>query len=332
MRRALVTGATGGLGIAVVEALVAEGYAVRASGRDPTRGQRLTALGAEFFPGEITDPGYCARAAEGMDVVFHAAALSSPWGDPGTFQAVNVDATLYLLNAARASGADAFVFVSTPSIYAEPADRPRLTEASPLPPRFMNAYAETKHTAETLVLAADAPGFATVAVRPRAIVGPDDQVLLPRLLRVAARGRFPVFRGGQALIDMTDARDAARALVLADKHRDAAAGHAFNVSGGAPLRLRELLPLIFDALELKVRLVDLPLAPLSAAAQLLEGLYARLPGRPEPPVTAYSLNTLAYTQTFDLARAREVLGYEPRHSIAEAVARTAAAWRAHAPV
>lgn len=331
-RQALVTGATGGLGLALVEALLAAGYAVRATGRDPAAGARLAAMGASFVPFDITAPAPLAPLMDGTEVVFHAAALSSPWGAAAAFEAANVTATRHLLEAARAAGCGAFIFVSTPSVYAEPRDRLDLTEASPLARRFANAYAASKYAAERLVLAADTPGFATVAIRPRALVGPDDKVLLPRLVKVARSGRFPLLRGGRAMIELTDVRDAASALIAADQRRAEVHGRVFNISSGRPMSVRETLGAVFAALSLSPRLFPLPYAPTAAAVGLAEAVCASLPGRPEPPATRYSLGTLAFSQTFDLTAARTALGWAPAYTPQEAIARTAEHWRRHAPL
>lgn len=324
-RRALVTGATGGLGLAVVGALTAAGYAVRATGRDPGARSRLDAMGAEVALADITESGTAERLCEGVDAVFHAAALSSPWGPPDLFRRVNVTATERLLGAARAAGSDAFVFVSSPSVYARPKDQLGLTEADPPAGRPMNAYAATKGEAERLVLAGNATGFATVAIRPRAIVGPDDRVLLPRVLRLVRKGGFPVLRGGRALIELTDVRDAAQALLLADARRGAVGGQAFNISGGRPVAVRDLALRLGEALGRSVRLRPVPVDLAMAAAALMERVCGLLPGRPEPPLTPYGVAALAYSQTFDLARARELLGYEPRHDPLETAAAVARA-------
>jgi nucleoside-diphosphate-sugar epimerase len=329
MRRALVTGATGGLGRALVSALQAEGYAVRATGRDTAIGD---ALGVGFVPGDLRQPGLAATLAAGIDVVFHAAALSSPWGREADFQAINVEATSTLLEAARQAGCDGFVFISTPSVYAEPRDRLDLTETSPLPRRFANAYARTKFAAESLVRAAAAPGFSTIVLRPRALIGPHDKVLLPRLLRVARTGRFPLFRGGKALIDLTDIRDAAEAAIAADRNRGTANGQVFNISGGRPEAVREILGEVFGALGLGPRLIALPYGLAAGAARALENICALLPGRPEPPATSYTLSTLAFSQTFDLNAAHRVLDWQPRFSPQQAIQRTAEHWRRHAPL
>jgi 2-alkyl-3-oxoalkanoate reductase len=332
MRRALVTGATGGLGIALVEALLAQGYSVLAAGRDRAVGERLETAGASFSPGDLTHPGEAWALVEGVDVVFHAAALSSPWGPAAAFRAINVEATERLLMAAREAGVGAFVFVSTPSVYAEPRDRLNLTEASPFAARFANAYVRTKFAAEQSVIAANAAGFATVIIRPRALVGPDDKVLLPRLVRVARRGRFPLFREGRALIDLTDVRDAAAAIVAADARRETVAGRAFNVSGARPATIADTLAEVFAALGLSPRMVGVPYALAAAGCRVAEAVCAALPGRPEPPATAYSLAALAFSQTFDVSAARDGLGWAPRFTPSEAIARTAEAWKRDATV
>ena len=328
VRRALVTGATGGLGLAVVEALSEAGYAVRATGRDAAARPRLETLGAEVILADLTAAGVAERLCAQSDAVFHVAALSSPWGPDAVFRAVNVTATETLLAAARAAGASSFIFVSSPSIYTRPRDQLGLTEADPPTDRPMNAYAATKGEAERLVLAANAPDFATVAIRPRAIVGPDDKVLLPRVLRLVARGRFPVMRKGAAMIELTDVRDAAHALLLADQRREAAAGRPFNISGGRPVSVRDLALRLGEALGRRLTLVPVSVGVTMAAAAAMQAVCKILPGRPEPPLTPYSVAALAWSQTFDLTQARAVLGYEPRFDpleTAAAMARTGAA-------
>ena len=311
-RSALVTGATGGLGLALTRELLDAGYVVRATGRSARAIDRLRGMGAEVVAGDLFDLGPDA-VCRNVDAVFHAAALSSPWGPEADFQRANVDMTRDLLAAAGQAGVGSFVFVSSPSVYARWADQTDLTEDTPWPARPLNPYARTKGEAERLVLAADAPGFRTVAIRPRAIIGPDDAVLLPRILRLVRRGRFPLFRDGRALVELTEVRDAARALRLADVHREAAGGQAINITGGAPLPVRDLVLRLAQALEVEVRTVSIPLALGQALSVGADALCKALPGRPEPVLTPYTLSTLAWSQTFDLGKARRLLGYEPAH-------------------
>lgn len=308
-RHALVTGATGGLGRTLVPMLIAEGYTVRATGRDAAVG---ATLGVPFVCADLA-VDTLAPLVEGVDRVFHLAALSSPWGRLAAFEAANVTATARLLAAARAAGAARFVFTSTPSIYADACDRIGLTEADPPARPFANHYAATKYVAEQQMRVASAPGFDTVTIRPRAIVGPHDRVLLPRLLRAARSSRVRLPRGGEALIEITDARDVCTALIAADR-ADGVSGRVFNVSGGQPRSLRRLLETIFGALERPLSVGSIGTRTAMTLAGAAESICAILPGRPEPPLTRYAVKTLAYSQTFDLTAARKALGWEPRVS------------------
>lgn len=312
MRRALVTGATGGLGLALTEGLIAAGYAVRATGRSAGAVLRLKAMGADVVLCDLLQADLT-RLCDGVDVVFHAAALSSPWGAEAVFQRINVDVTERLLASAQVTGCDAFVFVSSPSIYADFKDQEGLTEDSPPTPRPLNAYARTKLAAERQVLAADQPGFRTTSIRPRALIGPDDAVLLPRILEMVRRGRLPVLRGGVARIDLTDVRDAVKALVLADQNREAVGGRPINISGGQPIRILELAERLCEVLQVRPRLIPVPMAPMRVLASVSETVCGAWPGSPEPKITPYTLATLAYSQTFDLSYARTALGYSPAH-------------------
>jgi 2-alkyl-3-oxoalkanoate reductase len=297
-RCALVTGATGGLGRTLVPALTAAGWAVRATGRRVDAG--IVSL-------DLTQPIPTTLAA-GVDTVFHLAALSSPWGRARDFAAINVDATARLLDAAARAGCRRFVHVSTPSIYAEPGERLGLTERSPPAARFANAYARTKWAGERLVLAADGPTMRTIVVRPRAIVGPDDAVLLPRLLRAIRQRRVPLPGGGVALVELTDARDVAAALIAAADAE--VGGEAFNISGGQPRSVRWIVARIAARLGLTSRIVALPRPVALAGAGVLEAI-GRVTGR-EPIITRYGVMTLGWSQTFDLTVARERLGWTPR--------------------
>jgi nucleoside-diphosphate-sugar epimerase len=309
-----VTGATGGLGHAVVRELLTRGLQVRATGRNPEAGVKLAALGADFVPCDLAALGAdLAALVADCDSVIHAAALSASWGPEADFVAANVTATERLLAAGRSASVGRFVFVSSPSIHARLVDQIGIGEDDAPAARPLNAYARTKLAAERAVLAASDAGFATCAIRPRALVGEGDRVILPRLAELARRKRMPLPRGGRALIELTDLRDAAWAIVEAEARAPALAARAINISGGKPVAVRDLASQLAAALGETPRLVSVPLAlarPLSAATETL----ARLAGsRKEPVLTRYTLATLAFSQTFDLSPAWAQLGYRPRH-------------------
>ena len=313
-RRILVTGATGGLGRALVREALARGAEVRATGRDTAAGEELARLGADFVPCDLVAPeADTAALVTGCDSVIHAAAHSASWGPEADFIAANVTATQRLLDAARAAGVSRFVFVSSPSIFARLGNRTGIGEDDQPTNRPLNAYAQTKLAAERAVLAAAGDRMATCAIRPRALVGEGDRVILPRLAKLARRKRMPLPRGGTALIELTDLRDAAWAICEAEARAPALSGRAINISGGQPIAVRDLAGRLAEALGERPRLVSIPLALAQPLAHIAETI-SRLAGAEEEPVlTRYTLATLAFSQTFDLAPARRWLDYRPRH-------------------
>lgn len=312
--RVLVTGATGGLGRVVVDAVKERGDVVRANGRNPQSGQALRDAGIDVVLGDLTDETRLPALLEGIDAVVHCAALSSPWGAYRDFNAINVRATQALLKAASQAGVDRFVFISSPSVYAEMKDRLDLSEQDAIAHAALNAYAATKALAEREVVAANSGKMATVVLRPRAIVGPHDTVLLPRILKIMETGRFPLLRGGSALVELTDARDVADAVLRALDRAREHSGEIFNISGGQALSVRAMVESLAQALGRPVRFVTVPLPLAMIVARACEVIFAVLPGRPEPPLTRYTLSILAYSQTFRPDKARDRLGFVPRHN------------------
>ncbi|MFM6854878.1 MAG: NAD-dependent epimerase/dehydratase family protein, partial [Sphingopyxis sp.] len=279
--------------------------------------------GARFIPADLAAAGLASGDAAGADLapllagvdsVFHLAALSAPWGPHADFVAANQLATQRLLAAARAAGCPRFLFASTPSIYTRAGHQLALHEESPWPQPLVNAYAQTKLAAERAVLAAAAPGFATIAIRPRAVIGPHDTVLLPRFLRAAQLGIMPLPGFGRALIELSDARDVAAAFLAAEARADRVSGRVFNISGGQPLPLAHIARHIFQRLNRHVRLVPLPARLVLGLAHMAEYAARLRPGQPEPALTAYAAKALGWSQTFDLAAARAALQWAPRHS------------------
>lgn len=315
-RRAFVSGATGGLGQTLVPLLLASGYEVVATGRDAHVGAALVRQGAIFRSADLRSADLRDLIGEAQ-VVFHLAALSSPWGRLADFTAINVTATERLIEAAGAAGCVRFVHASTPSIYAEPRARIGIEETSPPARAFANSYAATKYAAERLVLAADSPAMRTVVLRPRAIVGPDDQVLLPRLKRVIGSGKVALPGGGSALIELTDVRDVAAAFLAADRV-DEAGGQAINISGGQPRTVRAIVEAVCQALGVFPKFVDVP-TPVALGAAWLAEVIGHVT-RKEPAVTRYAVTTLAFSQTFDLSLARSLLCWEARFSPEAAIA------------
>ena len=309
-RHALVTGATGGLGRKVVGQLLGAGYRVTATGRDAVIGATLGTpfVRADLVSNPLDDlvagasclPPRCAVIALGLWARFSRNQCRC--NDP-------------VARRGSESGRSRVHLQFDAVDFRRGADRIELTGDSPVASPFANAYAATKYVGECAVLDADVAGFRTVSLRPRAIVGPHDTVLLPRLMRAAGRRRFPLPGGGGALIEPIDVRDAAAAFIAADQPRERAGGQAINLSGGDPRTVHELLAIIFAHHKQELRTVAVPVGLAMAVAGMMERVAALLPGYPEPPATRYTIKTLAFSQTMRLDKAKALLDWTPLYGV-----------------
>jgi nucleoside-diphosphate-sugar epimerase len=316
----ILTGATGFLGGHLAANLRARGARVSAIGRNPAALKKLAETGCEVIPLDLGE-GVCPPVPEGAEVMIHAAALSSPWGRHADFHRANVIGTRTALEMARRAGVRRFVHISTPSVYFRFEDQENVKENKVLPPP-VNAYAQTKGVAERIVL--EAGDLDPVVLRPRGIYGPGDTAILPRLLQAARKGPLPLVRDGSARTDLTHVEDVV-AAVLAGMGTETRTleekGRIFNVSGGEPLRIRDIVEAACKAAGVPVRWRAVPVGALMAYASALETLGKILPGRPEPRITRYGAGLFAYTQTLNLDRARDGLGWLPRVGYAEGLCR-----------
>src|SRR5262249_46317462 len=152
---------------------------------------------------DLRDRVAVAAACAGVDAVCHVGALSAPWGRAADFHAVNVGGTENVIVGCRAHGVGRLVYASSPSVVFDGRDHRALTEDAPYPRRLMSVYSLTKKIGEDRVRAASAAGLATVTIRPKAVFGPGDASLLPRLLLAARKKRLPQVGDGRNLVDLT---------------------------------------------------------------------------------------------------------------------------------
>ncbi|MDO5657375.1 MAG: NAD-dependent epimerase/dehydratase family protein [Paracoccus sp. (in: a-proteobacteria)] len=326
MRVALVTGATGCLGQALCAELAAQGVELRTLSRH--EGGRPDAPVARHLAMDLGAAPPPADMLEGVDVVFHCAALSSAWGRAAEFEAANIAATRHLLEAAREARVPRLVFASTPSIYINGQDRLTVAEDAALPQQFLTDYARTKYAAEEAVRAANGPDLTTVTIRPRAIYGKHDRALMPRLLRVMERGPVPLIGGGRALIDPTHNSDAARAMVLAARAPGpVAGGRAYNITSGEALPFADLVARLAGALHVPLRTRAMPYSVAMGLARLLEGAHRVFRPSVEPLLTRHAVAALGLSLTLDISAARRDLCYAPQVGLADGLADLARIYR-----
>jgi nucleoside-diphosphate-sugar epimerase len=316
--RVLVTGATGFTGGHLARALAGRGYAVRALVRDPARAEPLSqSPGIEPVAGTLEDRASLDRAARGVDVVYHIAAIYRQAGLPDArYRAINATADRTVIEAAAAAGARRVVHCSTVGVHGD-IEHPPASEDAPLRPG--DVYQETKLEGEAVARQAAADtGMAVVIARPTGIYGPGDRRLL-KLFRGVARRRFVVLGSGQIYYHLTYIDDLVEGFRLCGE-TPAAAGRTYILAGGEVTTLDELVKLVAAEAGAAPPGIHLPVWPFWAAGAVCEMLCAAF--GIEPPLYRRRVDFFTKSRAFDITRARTELGYEPRVGLREGIRRT----------
>jgi nucleoside-diphosphate-sugar epimerase len=310
--RVLVTGVSGFVGGALgVHLRSLGGYHVTGISRGAARDGAVD----EFRAWDLTQPLPADLGT--FDAIVHAAALSAPWGAPAAFQAQNVQATRNMLAFARGSGCRKFVFISSSSVYYRHGDQLGITEDTPFPTKPINEYAATKVEGERLVRES---GLPAVILRPRAVFGPGDTVLFPRILRAARKGVLPRMKRSDGTAPLGDVIYIENLSHYIERALALPCEGAFNLTNNEPVDLFAFLRDVVVRLELRPaeRAVPVPLA--FAIAGAMEWGSRLLGGYREPPITRFGVEVMAYSKTFNVTRAVETFG-PPPVSLAEGVER-----------
>jgi len=312
----LITGAAGFLGGRLSKALAAQGHTITATSRRDHRAAEFAAQGIYFQTGDLTDPAFCQSIVQGQEAVVHCAALSSPWGKYADFFKANMEATRLLCDAALQADVQRFINIGTPSIYANYQDRLGITEDTPLPKQMVNHYASTKLLAETYVLTQHSPDFQTVSLRPRAIIGAEDRVIFPRIIRAYESGRLRIIGNPEVQASLTSVPNIAHAVEQALTAPAESMGRAYNLADPEPVKLWEEINFVITSLGKPAITKQLPYGVAMFAASLAE-TKARWLGGGEPTLTRYGISVLAKHCTLDIRQARQYLGYDPQKSSRE---------------
>ncbi len=324
----VISGVTSSLGICLSLLLAEKGIQVLGFARriDPVK-ELLSHPLIQLQAADLNDEDLIRSICSDADGIVHLAALSAPWGKYADFFHVNVEGTQSMIRAASHPKIKRFVHVSTPSIYFDYRDRLDVAEEDTLPKVSVNAYAATKKMAEEAVDLAFSEGLPAITVRPRAIFGPHDKTLFPRVLKACQEGGIPSFRKKSPIIDITYVDNVAHALWLAINAPSSCLGQKYNITNGEPALLGNILELLFTELSipLKTRCISYPLA---YSAAWLSELKSCLTGK-EPLLTRYGVGVMAYSQTLSIEKAKRELKYQPIISLNEGIKRYASWLQAH---
>jgi UDP-N-acetylglucosamine/UDP-N-acetylgalactosamine 4-epimerase len=309
--RCLVTGGAGFIGSHVVDRLLALGHEVRVVDNLSTGSRENLAHVADridFQLGDLCDPADASRAVDGVEVIYHLAALPSvprslkdPWGSHDA----NVNATVHLLQAAVKSGTRRIVYSSSSSVYGDTPELPKVESFEPLP---RSPYAASKLASEQYVLAYARGGLIEgVALRYFNVFGPRQDpegayaAVIPRWIRALLTGDTVEVNGdGETSRDFCYIANVVQGNFLAaltDEPR--ALNRVYNTAVGENTSLNGLLDILGSLLNVKVKAVQRPFRPGDVRHSLA-----------------------------DIRRARELLGYAPTHTLASGL-KEALPWYVH---
>ena len=305
----LVTGAAGFIGRSIAAALLARGESVRGIDNFITgKHSNLVGLEAmEFIEGDLAEPDACARVCQGVEVVFHEAALASvprSVADPASTNLNCVTATLNLLVAARAAGVRRVVYAGSSSAYG---DTPTLPKHETMLPNPISPYAVAKLAGEHYMRAfARVYGLETVVLRYFNVFGPYQDptshysgVLAVFCRRMLAGEQPTIYGDGEQSRDFTYIDNVVHAnLLAASAPAEKVAGQMMNVATASRITLNETFSILRE----------------------LTGY------RGEPAYQAPRAGDIRDSLA-DIRLAGELLGYKPQVDFREGLSRTVAWYR-----
>ena len=314
-----VTGGTGFLGRAVVEACLAAGHEVDAMVRSA---RSKLPEGARAVQVAFDEGGRLREALAGKEAILHLAGkVSRDPAESAAMHRIHVEATQKLLDAARGAGVRRMVLASTSGTIAVRAKAGRpASEEDDAPIELVGKwpYYMSKRLQEQEVLRRSAKGeIEAVVLNPSLLLGPGDERLSSTtdVLNIL-NGRLPALTEGTAAI--VDVRDCAPVFVTALEKGRSGQRYLLN---GANMKVRTFVERVANAGDVAIPKLVLPRAWAIGGAKVIEGVFHAL--RRSPPIDVASVEIGCHHWDCDAALARTELGFtarDPQKTIQDTVA------------
>ena len=317
----MVTGGAGYVGGIIIRRLLEQGYKVHSFDLNPCpiEDENITS-----FTGDIRQYDDVAKACEGVNTIFHTAAVISllGWAKAKVrnwVMDINVAGTAQLIKVAEDCGVERLIYTSTNNVCF---DREIINgdETMPYATRPADLYTESKGLAEGLVLAADngKTGLRTAAVRPGGIWGGSEGgIMITSFLDQIVNGSFKALPGnGKSQAENThvdnlvDAQILCAEKLVTDAQR--VGGEAYYIMDEEPCNSMEWFRPLVEEIGEKWPSINVP-APIMYGVGVIVEMLIYL-GVLDMPLSRAGMHKILRTHTFSCAKARRDLGYEPRRS------------------
>jgi nucleoside-diphosphate-sugar epimerase len=303
----LVSGGAGFLGGHLIPKLVASGHEVIALTRSSRDSPKLSALGATPIMGDLETSD--SMQLQGIDAVVHAAAYFRFAGPREPYFKTNVEGTKALLQAAERTGAKTFVHISAAGVIMDDhGSRIRnADESARTYPKSFSGYVASKAQSEELVLAANKPGFRTIALRPPALWGPGDN-FSKQLPPAISSGQFAFVDRGDYPFAICHVDNVIEGIQRALERGQG--GCAYFIRDQEIKTFREFIGLIANSHGVSIDgLRSMPYWLAFTVGRFMEIFAALTRKRGDPPLSRSLVRMIGREFTVDDSAARRELGY-----------------------
>ena len=324
-----ITGATGMVGSHLAERLIKEGHRVKALVRKSSNFDSLKKLGVELCYGDITSPTSELKPfLQDTEWVFHIAALVSDWASREEMLAANVTSLENLVRAGNPSVLKKFVFIGSMAVLGM-GTQDNLDESAPWIHTGDN-YNYTKILAEQLaVKLAREEKFPITILRPPYIYGPRDRQFLPRVVQSLEKGIFKYIGDGNRPFTLVYVENLVEALMLTARQTKPACGEIYMITDGESITRREMIGIICDEFGFKKPTAQVPPAIAYALCPIFEGISKLSKSKNPPLINRFRIKFMHTHLTFNIAKARKELGYNPKISTKEALKKSVRWFKEH---
>ena len=316
--KVLVTGGTGFTGKALVKRLIDEGHeVVSLDYQEGLKTDEIRSWGAKVVIGSVTDPEIVEKCMDGVDIVQHLAAAFRELDVPNSYyDEVNVGGTKNVLKSAFTHKVKKFIYCSTCGVHGN-VENPPGDENAPIAPG--DYYQQTKYDAEPIVNEYCKKGMETVILRPAAIYGPGDPERFQMIFKRVNNGTFPMFGSGKTLYHPLYIDNLVDALVLA-MEPGKGVGESYLIADEEYVEIETLVLKTAKALDVDVKIPHYPVTPLVIAGHICEKICK--PFKITPPIFPRRVDWFRQNRSFNISKAKQDLGYQPKIDLDEGLKRT----------
>jgi nucleoside-diphosphate-sugar epimerase len=310
----LITGINECVGLRTAELAIAQGIKVRGlvhasekdKHKDIAKYKQVEQLGVELIVGNVTDINVAKKACEGVDIVLHAVEMAKEGGKIKEFQDINVGGTTNIATAAKTAGVKTFVQMSSVLVYGFDYSN-GITENATLT-NENNPYCQSKIEAESAIIKYNSPPeFGVIIIRAGDVYGPESIPWVIRPLSLMRQNLFACVNDGKGVINHVYIDNLIDAIFLAMEKQ--AYGEIFNITDGTETTWKEYFTKLAE-------IADLPQPSSLPKDEIKLFLRVRSQGqklfRKEADILPESVDFMSRPYAYSIAKARNILNYEPK--------------------